>query len=76
MTSIKANIFPYSAGLCSLVAILGSYFVARSKDPPDVDPFPKTDITHCGRPYPEYIIFRIGLLFILPVFSICWYMTK
>lgn len=76
VTSIKASIFPYAAGVFSMITILGSYYIARSKNPPDVDPFPHTDITHCGRDFPQYILFRIGLLSIMPLFSICWYMTK
>ena len=76
VTSIKASLFPYAAGLFSIITIWGSYFIARSHSPPDVDRFPKTDITHCGRDFPQYLLFRIGLLSILPVFSICWYMTK
>ena len=73
---IKASIFPYAAGVISIITIWGSYLIARSKSPPDVDPFPNTDITHCGIHPPEYLVFRIGLLGILPVFSLCWYMTK
>ena len=76
VTSIRASIFPFAAGIFSIITIWGSYFLARSKNPPDVAPFPQTDITHCGIKPPEYLLFRIGLLSILPVFSVCWYMTK
>jgi len=41
-----------------------------------VDPFPKTDITHCGLKFPEYIVFRIGLLSVIPLFVFSWQLTK
>jgi hypothetical protein len=39
-----------------------TYYVAVSKSPPDVKPFPWTDITHTAIHFPEYVIFRIGMM--------------
>ena len=75
-TGVKASIFPYLGAVVATIGIWGSYFVARAKSLPDVKPFPITDITHCGIHFPEYIIFRIGLLCILPIFSLSWFVTK
>jgi hypothetical protein len=72
----RGEMFPFLAGFVGVLSIGSSYYLARSKSPPDVDPFPKTDITHCGINFPEYLPFRIGLLSIIPLFIICWYLTK
>lgn len=75
-TSIRASIVPYIGAVVCTVIIWASYFIARDKNPPDVKPFPITDITHCGTYYPEYIVFRIGLNCVLPIISLCWYLVQ
>ncbi len=66
--------FPILAGVIGITSIAISYFIARHLG--HVDPFPKTDITHCGIHFPEYISMRIGLLAIIPLFVISWQLTK
>lgn len=68
--------FPFLAGIIGMFGILSSYYIARSKNPPDVAPFPYTDITHCGIKFPQYIPFRICLLAIVPLFIITWQIAK
>ena len=54
--------FPLLGVIVGLGSILWSYHVARTKSPPDVKKFPWTDITHTAIHYPEYIVFRIGMM--------------
>ncbi len=56
--------------LVGAISIVWTYEVAVNKSPPDVKPFPYTDITHTAIHFPEYIIFRIGLLVAAPLFCI------
>lgn len=58
----KGRAFPLLGFIIGLGSIMWTYFVARSKTPPDVDKFPWTDITHTAIKFPEYIIFRIGMM--------------
>ena len=74
--SVRASLFPYAGGIIATIVIWASYFIARAPKDPHVKPFPITDITHCGMGYPEYIVFRIGLNAVLPIFAICWYITQ
>ena len=48
----KASAFPLIGAIVSALTVLATYFVARDKATPDVDPFPMTDITHCAIKYP------------------------
>lgn len=50
--------------------------MARDKSPPDVPPFPQTDITHTAIKYPEYVIFRIGLMVAPVLFCISFQILK
>jgi hypothetical protein len=45
-----------------LVSIIWTYYIAITNNPPDVDPFPWCDITHTAIHFPEYVIFRIGMM--------------
>ena len=48
----KGRIFPLLGFVVGVIAVFGSYYVAIKKSPPDVKPFPKTDITHTGIKFP------------------------
>lgn len=63
-------------GILATFTILATYYVARDKNPPDVPAFPKTDITHTAIKYPEYVIFRIGLMVAPVLFGISFQILK
>jgi len=48
----KARAFPLLGFIIGLGSILWTYYVAVSKSPPDVKPFPWTDITHTAIHFP------------------------
>lgn len=54
--------FPLLGFIIGLGSIVWTYLYAVNKTPPDVKKFPWTDITHTAIHFPEYIIFRIGLM--------------
>lgn len=70
----RGDMFPFLACFIGMTSIGLSYYIARQNG--HVDPFPKTDITHCGLGFPEYIPFRIGMLAIIPLFVFSWQLTK
>ena len=72
----KGRMFPLLGFIIGIVAVFGSYYVARHKSPPDVHPFPQTDITHSGIKFPEYTIMRIGLMVAAPIFAISFQLLK
>lgn len=72
----SGRVFPLLGFLVGLVTIVWTYLVAVSKSPPDVKPFPWTDITHTAIQFPEYIIFRIGLMVAAPLFCISFQVLK
>jgi hypothetical protein len=76
MYGFKSSAFPLVGAIVATFTIFATYFVARDKDPPDVDPFPKTDITHTAIKYPEYVIFRIGLMVAPVLFGISFQILK
>lgn len=53
-----------------------TYYVAVSKSPPDVKPFPWTDITHTAIHFPEYVIFRIGMMVCPVILAITFQLLK
>ena len=68
--------FPLFGAIVGFVSIWATYYVARDKTPPDVKPFPWTDITHCAIHFPEYAIFRVGLMVCAPLFGISFQILK
>jgi hypothetical protein len=54
--------FPLLAFILGMVSYLVTYLVAVHRSPPDVWPFPDTDTLHPAIHYPEYLIYRIGML--------------
>jgi hypothetical protein len=70
----RGDMFPILACVIGMSSIAISYFIALHYE--HIDPFPKTDITHCGIQFPEYIPFRIGLMAIIPLFIISWNLAK
>ena len=58
----RARMFPLFAFILGMVSYFGTYYVARSRNPPDVWPIPKTDILHTAIHYPEYLIYRVGMM--------------
>lgn len=54
--------FPLLGAFTALISIIWSYYVAITNTPHHIKPFPQTDITHCGIRFPEYAIYRIGML--------------
>lgn len=44
--------FPLVGAIASFVTIIWTYEIAINKNPPDIDPFPKTDITHTAIKFP------------------------
>ena len=70
------RIFPLLGFIVSVVSIVWTYEVAVNKTPPDVKPFPWTDITHTAIHFPEYIIFRIGLMVAAPLFCLSFQVLK
>lgn len=74
--AFNAKVFPLLGFLLGLGGILWTYYVAVSKSPPDVKPFPWTDITHTAIHFPEYIIFRIALLASCPIFALTFQTLK
>lgn len=76
MFGFNARMFPFLGAIISTATILGTYFVARSKNPPDVPAFPWTDITHTAIKFPEYVIFRIGMMVTPVLFCISFQILK
>ena len=74
--AFKGRVFPLLAFIVGFGSIVWTYQVAVGKSPPDVKPFPWTDITHTGIHYPEYIILRIGLMVVAPLFTITFQLLK
>ena len=74
--AFKGRNFPLLAFIVGFGSIIWTYYVAVTKNPPDVKPFPWTDITHTGIHFPEYIILRIGLLCSGPLFTITFQLLK
>lgn len=72
----KAKMFPLIGAILSTVTILWTYIVARHKYPHDVKPFPYTDITHTAIKYPQYVIFRIGMMVTPVLFCISFQILK
>lgn len=72
----KGRAFPLIGFILGLGSVLATYFVAVSKTPPDVDKFPWTDITHTAIKFPEYIIFRIGMMVAPVVLAITFQILK
>lgn len=68
--------FPLLGAITGGVSIIWTYEVAVNKNPPDVKPFPWTDITHTGIHFPEYIILRVGLMVAAPLFCISFQLLK
>lgn len=62
--------------IVGLGSILWTYYVAAYKSPPDVKKFPWTDITHTGIHYPEYVIFRIGMIICPVILAITFQILK
>lgn len=54
--------FPLLAFIIGFLSFVLTYTVARSKNPPDIRPFPYVDILRPAVHYPEYLIFRIGMM--------------
>lgn len=48
----KGRAFPLLGFIVGLGSILWTYYVAVTKSPPDVKPFPQTDITHTAIHFP------------------------
>ena len=48
----KGRAFPLIAFILGIVSYIGTYLVARNRNPPDVWPFPDTDILHTAIHYP------------------------
>jgi hypothetical protein len=48
----KGRAFPLLGFIVGLGSIMWTYYVAVSKSPPDVKPFPWTDITHTAIHFP------------------------
>lgn len=72
----KGRMFPLIGSVVGSVGILLSYYIAVTNNPPDVKPFPWTDITHCGIHFPEYAVMRVGLLVAAVLFLITFEMLK
>lgn len=68
--------FPMLAGIIGFLSFILTYVVARSKSPPDVWPFPDTDILKPAIHYPEYLIFRIGMMVYPVLFCISFQSMK
>ena len=48
----KGRAFPLLSFILGVISYIGTYMVARSRNPPDVYPFPDTDILHTAIHYP------------------------
>ena len=70
----SGRVFPLIGFIVSFFSILWCYHVARKHD--HVKPFPQSDITDCGRRFPEYIVFRVGLLVAGPLFCLSFQVLK
>lgn len=70
----KGRAFPLLGFIVGLGSILWTYFVAVSRK--DVDKFPWCDITHTGIHFPEYVIFRIGMMVAPVVLAITFQILK
>jgi hypothetical protein len=68
--------FPLLGSSIATISILWTYYVAVTKSPPDVKPFPQTDITHTAIHFPEYVIFRIGMLVCPVLFAMSFQVLK
>ena len=74
MFGFKARMFPLYGAIISTITILSTYLVARHYH--DVKPFPYTDITHTAIKYPQYVIFRIGMMVSSVLFCISFQILK
>lgn len=72
----KGRAFPLIGSIVGFVSIIWTYYVAVTNNPPDVKKFPWTDITHTGIHYPEYVIFRIGMIICPVVLAISFQILK
>lgn len=72
----RARMFPLIGALLSTVTIIWTYMLARHYYPHDIKPFPYTDITHTARGYPQYVIFRIGMMVTPVLFCISFQILK
>lgn len=68
--------FPLLGALLSTISILWSYYIAVTSNPRHVKPFPWTDITHCAIKFPEYIIFRVGMMVAPVIFGMSFQILK
>jgi hypothetical protein len=68
--------FPLLAFIIGFLSFVLTYVVARTNSPPDVWPFPYTDILHPAIHYPEYLIFRIGMMVYPVLFAISFETMK
>lgn len=76
MFGFRARMFPLLGAILSTVTIIWTYIVARYKYPTDIKPFPYTDITHTAIKYPQYVIFRIGMMVTPVLFCISFQILK
>lgn len=72
----KGRAFPLLGFIVGLGSIMWTYEVAVTNKPPDVKPFPWTDITHTAIHYPEYVIFRIGMMVAPVILAITFQLLK
>ncbi len=72
----KGRAFPLLGFIVGLGSIMWTYYVAVTKSPPDVKPFPQTDITHTAIHFPEYVIFRIGMMVAPVILAITFQLLK
>lgn len=72
----KGRAFPLLGVIIGLGSLLWTYYVAVTKSPPDVKPFPWTDITHTAIHFPEYLIFRIGMMVAPVLLAITFQLLK
>jgi hypothetical protein len=70
----KARMFPLIGAVVATVTILWTYQVALHNH--DIKPFPQTDITHTAIKYPQYVIFRIGMMVAPVLFCISFQILK
>lgn len=76
MFGFKARMFPLLGAVLATITVLWTYIVARHKYPHDIKPFPYTDITHTAIKYPQYVIFRIGMMVTPVLFCISFQILK
>lgn len=68
--------FPLLAAVVGFLSFILTYVVARAKSPPDVWPFPDTDILKPAIQYPEYLFFRVGMMVYPVLFCISFQTMK